>query len=137
MLKILHTPIAFIMFAILSMFLFNAFFAGVANVYGASAKKEEVKVLKIQIKSELEELKKIEVKIHQIKLAQQARVNNLVMLYSSMDPGKAAGILPLIDKNIAVYILSHMSPRVASAIISRMPTKEAVFFTDSIAGRSN
>ncbi|MHB1545950.1 MAG: MotE family protein [bacterium] len=106
-----------------------------AYASSSAAEKEEIKVLKNQIKLEVEKLKKIEAKIHHIKAAQKAKVKSLVSLYSSMSPRNAANILPRIDKGVAIYILSHMTPRAASAIISRMPVKDAAFFTNSIAGK--
>jgi Uncharacterized conserved protein len=117
--------------------LFNVFFCGVsyASSSSAAAEREEIKVLKNQIKLEVEKLKQIEAKIHHIKAAQKAKVKNLISLYSSMSPRNAANILPRIDKGVAIYILSHMTPRTASAIIARMPVKDAAFFTDSIAGK--
>ena len=117
--------------------LFNVFSCGVsyASPSSAAAEREEIKVLKNQIKLEVEKLKQIEVKIHHIKAAQKAKVKNLISLYSSMSPRNAANILPRINKGIAIYILSHMTPRTASAIIARMPVKDAAFFTDSIAGK--
>ena len=117
--------------------LFNGFscWASYASPPKAAAEREEIKVLKYQIKLEVEKLKQIEVKIHHIKAAQKAKVKNLISLYSSMSPRNAANILPRINKGIAIYILSHMTPRTASAIIARMPVKDAAFFTDSIAGK--
>ena len=117
--------------------LFNGFSCRVsyASPSSAAAEREEVKVLKKQIKLEVEKLKQIEAKIHHIKAAQKAKVKNLISLYSSMSPGNAANILPRINKGVAIYILSHMTPRTASAIIARMPVKDAAFFTDSIAGK--
>ncbi len=110
-------------------------FASAYSSSSAAAEKEEIKVLKNQIKHEVEKLKKIEAKIHHIKASQKDKVKNLVSLYSSMSPGNAAKILPSINKSIAIYILSHMTPRVSSAIISRMTVKDAAFFTNSIAGK--
>lgn len=106
-------------------------------VYAAdiSAEQQEVKTLSSQIKLELKKLQEIESKIHHINEAQKAKVKNLISIYSSMTPKNAAGLLPRINKDIAVYILSHMTARKASAIISEMPVKDAVFFTDSIAGK--
>ncbi len=127
---------AFITAAFMSVSLLNAFFPRVSCAEGASAaEKEEIKVLKKQIKLEVEKLKNIEAKIHSIKTAQKNKVKKLIPVYSSMSPGNAAGILPHIDKKVAIYILSHMTPRTASAIISRMSVKDAAFFTDSIAGK--
>ena len=100
-----------------------------------SAERQEIKVLKNQIKSEVERLKEIESKIHHIKAARQAKIKNLIPVYSSMSPRKAAAILPGIDKSVAIYILSHMTAKAASAIISRMPVKSAIFFTNAIAGK--
>lgn len=117
--------------------LFNGFSCGAsyASPSNAAAEREEIKVLKNQIKLEVEKLKQIEAKIHHIKAAQKAKVKNLISLYSSMSPRNAANILPRINKGVAIYILSHMTPRTASAIIARMPVKDAAFFTDSIAGK--
>ncbi len=127
-------PAAVFIFVIL---IFNSFLCGVsyASSSSAAAEREEIKVLKNQIKLEVEKLKQIEAKIHHIKSAQRAKVKNLVSLYSSMSPRNAANILTRIDKGVAIYILSHMTPRTASAIISRMPVKDAAFFTNSIAGK--
>ncbi len=117
--------------------LFNGFSCGAsyASPSNTAAEREEIKVLKNQIKLEVEKLKQVEAKIHHIKAAQKAKVKNLISLYSSMSPRNAASILPRIDKGVAIYILSHMTPRTASAIIARMPVKDAAFFTDSIAGK--
>jgi flagellar motility protein MotE (MotC chaperone) len=106
-----------------------------AYASSVSAEKQEIKVLKNQIKSEVEQLKQIESKIHHIKAAQKAKIKNLIPVYSSMSPRKAAAILPGIDKSVAIYILSHMTAKTASAIISRMPVKSAIFFTNAIAGK--
>ncbi|MGC8554847.1 MAG: MotE family protein [Candidatus Acidulodesulfobacterium sp.] len=106
-----------------------------AYASSASAEKQEVKVLKEQIKSEVKQLKEIESKIHHIKAAQQAKIKNLIPVYSSMSPRKAAAILPGINKSVAIYILSHMTAKTASAVISRMPVKSAIFFTNAIAGK--
>ena len=116
---------------------FNGFYCGVsyASSSRTTAEKEEIKVLKNQIKLEVEKLKQIEAKIHHIKAAQKAKVKNLISLYSSMSSRNAANILPRINKGVAIYILSHMTPRTASAIIARMPVKDAAFFTNSIAGK--
>ncbi|MHB1697317.1 MAG: MotE family protein [bacterium] len=132
MIKILSV---FIITAVLSLFLFNAFYPRASYASNAAAEKEQIMVLKKQIKLEVEKLKEIEAKIHHIKAAQKAKVKNLTALYSSMSPGRAAGILPQINKGLAIYILSHMTPRTASAVISRMPVKDAAFFTNSIAGK--
>ncbi|MHB8231575.1 MAG: MotE family protein [bacterium] len=132
MIKILSV---FIISAVLSLFLFNAFHTRASYASNAAAEKEQILVLKKQIKLEVEKLKEIEAKIHHIKAAQKAKVKNLTALYSSMSPGSAAGILPKINKGLAIYILSHMTPRTASAIISRMSVKDAAFFTNSIAGK--
>jgi|GEM_PF-2754879 len=127
----------FIISAVISLFLLNVFSPrdSYASASSAAAEKEEVKVLKNQIKLEVEKLKHLEAKIHHIKAAQKAKVKNLISLYSSMSPRNAANILPRINKSVAVYILSHMTPRTASAIIARMPVKDAAFFTNSIAGK--
>ena len=106
-----------------------------AYASSASAERREIKVLKNQIKAEVEQLKEIESKIHHIKAAKQAKIKNLIPVYSSMSPRKAAAILPGIDKSVAIYILSHMTAKAASAIISRMPVKSAIFFTNAIAGK--
>ena len=106
-----------------------------AYASSVSTERQEIKVLKNQIKSEVEQLKKIESKIHHIKAAQKAKIKNLIPVYSSMSPRKAAAILPGIDKSVAIYILSHMTAKTASAIISRMPVKSAIFFTNAIAGK--
>ena len=119
----------------LPVFLYYYFSPVFAYAAGTAAKREEIKVLKNQIKAEVKKLKEIESKIHHIKAAQKAKITNLVSVYSSMSPRKAAAIIPAINKRVAVYILSHMTSRTASAIISRMPVKSAVFFTDAIAGK--
>jgi flagellar motility protein MotE (MotC chaperone) len=106
-----------------------------AYASSASAERQEVKVLKEQIKSEVRQLKEIESKIHRIKASRKAKIKNLIPVYSSMSPRKAAAILPGIDKSVAIYILSHMTAKTASAVISRMPVKSAIFFTNAIAGK--
>ncbi len=127
MVKVLR--LVFIMFIMLSIVPVNVFASGV------STKKDEIKILEKQIKLEVGKLKNIESKISHIKAEQKAKVKGLVILYASMDPKSAANIIPRINKGVAVYILSHMSPRSASAIISMMSVKNAVFFTNSIAGK--
>jgi flagellar motility protein MotE (MotC chaperone) len=121
--------------ALLYLFLSAALYPRRSYASSAAAKKEEIRILKSQIKLEVEKLKSIESKIHHIKANQKAKVKNLISLYSSMSPAAAAKIIPAINKEVAIYILSHMTPRTASAIISRMPVKNAAFFTDSIAGK--
>jgi len=125
----------FMLFVFLFLLSSAAFFPCASYAASPAAEREEVKVLKQQIKLEVEKLKKIEAKIHHIKAAQKAKVKNLISLYSSMSSRNAANILPHINKGVAIYILSHMTPRTASAIISRMPVKDAAFFTNSIAGK--
>ncbi len=106
-----------------------------AYASSTSAERSEIKVLKEQIKSEVKQLKEIESKIHHLKAAQKAKIKNLIPVYSSMNPRKAAAILPGINKSVAIYILSHIAPKTASAIISRMPVKSAIFFTNALAGK--
>lgn len=127
MIKILY--LIFVVFIVLTMLPVNAFASKV------SVKKDELGILEKQIKLEVNKLKNIESKISRLRSEQKAKINNLVILYASMSPKSAAGIIPHINKGVAVYILSHMSPRSASAIISMMSVKNAVFFTDSIAGK--
>ena len=74
-----------------------------AYASSASAERREIKILKNQIKAEVEQLKEIESKIHHIKAAQQAKIKNLIPVYSSMSPRKAAAILPGINKSVAIY----------------------------------
>ncbi|MHB8292664.1 MAG: MotE family protein, partial [bacterium] len=113
------------------------FYLTAGNVYALklTAEQSKIQILKEQIKTELNELKKIETKISTIKASQKSKVKSLIIVYSSMSPKKAAAILPHINKQLAIYILSNMNPKSASSIISRMKTKSAVFFTNSIAGK--
>ena len=127
--------ISFLLLAVFLSYCYCCFSPVSAYASSASAEKEEVKVLKNQIKSEVDKLKQIESKIHHIKAAQKAKIKNLIPVYSSMNPRKAADILPGIDKSVAIYILSHMTAKTASAIISRMSLKSAIFFTNAIAGK--
>ena len=124
--------LAFILLPFYACFCFSP---ATAYASSASAERQEVKVLKEQIKSEVKQLKVIESKIHHIKAAQQAKIKNLIPVYSSMSPRKAAAILPGINKSVAIYILSHMTAKTASAVISRMPVKSAIFFTNALAGK--
>ncbi len=125
-----------IFFFVLILLLFQ-FYLTVGNVYASklSTEQSKIKILKEQIKTELNELKKIETKISTIKASQKSTVKNLIVVYSSMSPKKAAAILPHVNRQLAIYILSHMNPKAASSIISRMKIKSAVFFTNSIAGK--
>lgn len=129
-----NTPfiISAVLFLSLSACPFSFMFARNAHASGVAAEKEEITVLKNQIKLELKKLKAIEAKISGIKAGQKAKVKNLIAIYSSMDPRSAADILSRIDKSLAIYILSHMTARTASAIVSRMPVNDAVYFTDRI-----
>lgn len=106
-----------------------------SSAQSIAAKKEEIKVLDNQIKTEINKLQELESRISKIKAVQNARIQNLVLVYSSMSPASAAAILPHINKEIAVYILSSMPARKASAIISNMSTGDAVYFTNKIAGK--
>lgn len=125
---VLFTPLLIFLFVSVLFFPFRA------NA-DAAAQQEEINTLNAQIKLELQKLQQIEAKISRINKAQEQKVKNLVSIYSSMSAQKAAGILPGINKGVAIYILSHMTARKASAVISDMPVKDAVFFTDSIAGK--
>ncbi|MHB1664204.1 MAG: MotE family protein [bacterium] len=127
----------FFSFSIFLVFLLFQFYLTVGNVYASklSIEQSKIQILKEQIKTELNELKKIETKISTIKASQKSTVKSLIIVYSSMSPRKAAAILPHVNRQLAIYILSHMNPKAASSIISRMKTKSAVFFTNSIAGK--
>ena len=127
----------FFSFSFFLILLLFPFYLTVGNVYASklSAEQSKIKILKEQIKTELNELKKIETKISTIKASQKSTVKSLIIVYSSMSPKKAAAILPHVNRQLAIYILSHMNPKAASSIISRMKTKSAVFFTNSIAGK--
>lgn len=103
-----------------------------------SKKAAEIEAQKVLVEKKLTELEEYRIKIStmlqdRIK-ADDAKVETLVQVYTSMKPSQAAKIFETMDEDLVIDILSRMKKKSAAEILNLIKTEKAQAFAERYAG---
>lgn len=109
------------------------------------AREEELNRMEAEINAQKEELAKKLVEIEQTRKnvsqvleekvsTDQAKIDSLVQLYSSMKPQQAAQVFETIDEDLAIEIISKMKKKNAAEILNLVKPEKAKLFSEKYAG---
>ena len=100
----------------------------------------QLKVAEEEIDKKLRQLKDYEQKLQKLVSAyseqEQANIDAMVKMYTSMKPKDAARIFNSLDMNISVALLKGMKPSSSSAILSQMDSQKAQAVTAELIGNN-
>lgn len=99
-------------------------------------RERELLALQEQMKSRLDELKKIEgnvqTMLQEADTSQNEKIRHLIDVYSNMKARQAAEVLSTLDERIAVSILSGMRGRQAGEILTYMQPQKAAKLSEAL-----
>ncbi len=109
------------------------------------AREEELNRMEAEINAQKEELAKKLIEIEQTRKnvsqvleekvnTDQAKIDSLVQLYSSMKPQQAAQVFETIDEDLAIEIISKMKKKNAAEILNLVKPEKAKLFSEKYAG---
>lgn len=100
----------------------------------------QLKVAEEEIDKKLRQLKDYEQKLQKLvnvySEQEQANIDAMVKMYTSMKPKDAARIFNSLDMNITVALLKGMKPSSSSAILSQMDSQKAQAVTAELIGNN-
>ncbi|MBS4773187.1 MAG: hypothetical protein KHX55_02790 [Proteobacteria bacterium] len=100
----------------------------------------QLKVTEEEIEKKLRQLQDYEQRLNKLineySQKEQANIDSLVRLYSSMKPKDAARIFNSLDMNITVALLKGMKASASSAILSQMDSAKAQAVTSELIGNN-
>ena len=100
----------------------------------------QLKVAEEEIDKKLRQLRDYEQKLQKLVNAyseqEQANIDAMVKMYTSMKPKDAARIFNSLDMNITVALLKGMKPSSSSAILSQMDSQKAQAVTAELIGNN-
>jgi flagellar motility protein MotE (MotC chaperone) len=109
-------------------------------------REEELRIKELRIK-EIEakvskDLEKIEKGISESKQQlgiqdekTKENVQSLIKVYSSMKPEEAAGLIEVIDEDLALKIVAGMKSKIAGKVLSKLDVKVAKRISETLAGK--
>lgn len=100
----------------------------------------QLKVTEKEIEKKLQQLQDYEQRLNKLineySQKEQANIDSLVRLYSSMKPKDAARIFNNLDMDITVALLKGMKASASSAILSQMDSSKAQAVTSELIGNN-
>ncbi len=100
-----------------------------AGAAGTSLEEERLKILKADIQSQIEQLKKLKQELEQEKKGLEGKrkeqLVKVVKMYESMPAEEAAKAIEKLDDDTAILILTSLKPRTAGKVLGQIESARA------------
>jgi flagellar motility protein MotE (MotC chaperone) len=108
-----------------------------AKIAAQEAKLRDIETLVKRRAEELEaKRKELQAVVEKYEALTKKADDNLVMVYTKMKPDAAAGQFAMLDDDVAVALLSRLSPKISSQILSEMTASRGAGLIKKLAAYS-
>jgi flagellar motility protein MotE (MotC chaperone) len=107
---------------------------------GTSIEEERLKVLRADLRSEIDELKKLKQELEEQRKGMEGKkheqLSKVVKMYEAMPPEEAARAIEKLDDDTAVQILTTLKPRSAGKVLAQIdPARAAALSKKALKSR--